>query len=83
MVALKEPHLAELGWHDESQPEQGSGGHNDNAPVQRAGAGQPCRPAPCCSKTTLSPHGVRTLLSSFISVDYSLGRRGVSERAAS
>jgi CO dehydrogenase/acetyl-CoA synthase gamma subunit (corrinoid Fe-S protein) len=27
MVALKEPHLAELGWHDESQ--QGSVG-NDN-----------------------------------------------------
>ena len=34
MVALKEPHLAELGWHDESQPEQGSEGHNDN--VKRA-----------------------------------------------
>jgi hypothetical protein len=42
MVALKEPHLAELGWHDESQPEQGSGGHNDYAPVQRASI---CRPA--------------------------------------
>ena len=29
MVALKEPHLAELGWHDENQPEQGAKGHND------------------------------------------------------
>ena len=35
MVALKEPHLAELGWHDESQ--QGSVGQQRqcNVPVQR------------------------------------------------
>ena len=48
MVALKEPHLAELGWHDESQPEQ-AGGHNDNVPVQRAKVSL-CRSAPCCSE---------------------------------
>jgi hypothetical protein len=35
MVALKEPHLAELGWHDESQ--QGSVGQQRQCivPVQR------------------------------------------------